>query len=528
MKILLSLTLAGLTVLGQAAGVKLQRGVLDRGLVAKIACLPGMHSEYNTWQKKQDWLQNPNTYPELHELLSQLGVSGEAFIQAMIEFNQIFPAVWKLSPNMDKYKDEDSENVLPHHHIMQDIAISSHEDSDGKLVELFTRLLEEPQTLMAKAKRRIALLTGIAEQGKDPIYDAAYDPSNLHANMLRANRIGLDWATYMRIVSDDEVSLADFVYMRYVIGKDKKANELFNDLLAKYDLRRADFDEFFAANKDNYADLDKRKDIMDRILSSVLTSTDERKDYEMYDKLGINSAVYVGYVYEGYNLGTWPLANIERHIGTKAKLSTTLDELLADNGVPRAEFEQALDTVFNINSIWWPHSHSNHEMARGNLLYQVAGLGEAALYFNALITKTGNKVSPEQAVRRANILKRMFDTTSPQKSFYYRLNQIGIIADIDRLFFLITVDESVEVKYPEVEEEYPARLYLDDLVNIRHAVDKNQQLDVLFNDLLAEYSLNRDEFEKYFAANKDSPPAGYYFGDGIAFREKLAGAKTSP
>ena len=46
----------------------------------------------------------------------------------------------------------------------------------------------------------------------------------------------------------------DFVYLRYAIGEDRRANFMFDELLTEYDMSRTEFDEFFAANKDNYAD----------------------------------------------------------------------------------------------------------------------------------------------------------------------------------------------------------------------------------------------------------------------------------
>ncbi len=79
--------------------------------------------------------------------------------------------------------------------------------------------------------------------------------------MLRASRIGLSWETYIRLVNDDKASLADFVYIRYAVGEDQKSNALFNSLLAEYGLSRADFEVFFAANKDNYVGFHYDRDI---------------------------------------------------------------------------------------------------------------------------------------------------------------------------------------------------------------------------------------------------------------------------
>lgn len=509
----------------QAAGMKLQRGMLDRGLVAEIARLPGMWSEYHTWEKKQGWLQNPHTYPELAKLLTQLGVSGEAFMQAIIEFSEIYPAVRSSRTlSMDRYADH--EAVLPHHHIMSKLSIRDNKHIEE--VELFTRLLEEPQTLLAKAKRRITLLTDIVARDHDPIYVSEYENGIIHPNRLRANKIGLSWETYMRLVNDDEVSLADFVYMRYAVGEDKQANALFNDLLAEGGLNRADFDAFFAANKHNYADLNKRKDIMEKIFSAVLPSTPD----EVYSKVGLHASTYVAYVYAGDDLGTWSLLALEGHLGAEEKLRAPLDELLADNGVPRDKFEQALADVFSIYSVWWPYNHSNREMTRSNLLYQVSGLGTAAHYFDALVSnKTSGYATPEQARRRSAILKQIFDTTSSEKYIYNRLREIGIIDDQDRLFFFLQAKEGADNKI--LAEGKTANkgfysTYLDDLVNMHYAVGKNQQLDSLFNDLLAEYGLNRIDFDAFFATNK-AKPVGYYFGDGIAFRKELqAQAEASP
>ena len=525
MKLLL-LLLVWTSLAVQATGVKLQRGMLDKGLVAEIARLPKMWSQYNTWEEKENWLQNPHTYPELAKLLTQLGVSGEAFMQAIIEFSEIYPVVWSWSntPRMDKYSD--SESVLPHYHIMRELAIDYGKKDNENLV-LFTRLLEEPQTLLGKATRRITLMTDIAARDHDPIYESEYGSRILNfANRLRANKIGLSWDTYVRIINDDEVSLADFVYMRYAVGEDKQANALFNDLLAGVGLSRTDFDAFFAANKHNYADLNKRKDIMERILSAVLPSASDEADlaHEIYAKVGLHASTYVAYVYAGADLGTWSLLSLEKHIGAEKSLHTPLNELLADNGVPRDKFEQALADVFSIYSVWWPYNHSNRAMTRSDLLYQVGGLGTAAGYFNALISnKTSVYATPEQVRRRSAILKKMFDKTSSEKYIYNRLREIGIIDNYSRLFFFLQAkgeaDNKILVEGRTGNKGYYST-YLDDLVNMHYAVGKNQQLDALFNDLLAEYDLNRTDFDALFAANKDEP-VGYYFGDGIGFRKEL-------
>ena len=513
--LLLLLTWASLVTHGQASGVKLQRGVLDRGLVSTIAALPQLYSSYHNWGDKQHWLQNPDTYPELGALLTQLGVSGEAFIQAMTQFGEIYPAVWDMPPfSRDGHKL--SKDEFPNR-ILSEVAIE-----DGKVVELFTRLLEEPQTLLAKAKRRIALLTEIAARGQDPIYDSEYDQIWLRANMLRASRIGLSWETYIRLVNDDKASLADFVYMRYAVGEDQKSNALFNSLLAEYGLSRADFDVFFAANKHNYADLNKRKDIMDRILGVVLTSTLGQKGLgrEMYSKLGINTSIYVAYVYEGEDLSLWVITSMEQAIGAEEKLRAPLDALLVDNGVSRDEFEQALDAVFGLYSVWYPYNHGNREMTRGSLLDKVRLFPPATNYFEALVTKAGNVALPEKAMRRSAILKQMFETKEPtQASFYNRLRQLGI-RDESYFFSFLVAAEGAEVK--ELSSSS-----MDELLNMRYAVGKDQQLDALFNSLLAEYGLSRADFDVFFAANKDNY-VGFHYDRDITFRDELAKAKTSP
>ena len=86
--LLLFFIVANLAAQGQAARVNLQRGVLNRGLVAAIAALPKLSLFYYSWKEKQHWLHNPDDYLELSELLTQLGVSGEEFMQAMTQFGE--------------------------------------------------------------------------------------------------------------------------------------------------------------------------------------------------------------------------------------------------------------------------------------------------------------------------------------------------------------------------------------------------------------------------------------------------------
>ncbi len=101
--------------------------MLNRGLVSTIAALPQLYSSYHNWGDKQRWLQNPDTYPELGALLTQLGVSGEAFIQAMTQFGEIYPAVWDMPPfSRDGHKL--SKDEFPNR-ILSEVAIE-----DGKLV----------------------------------------------------------------------------------------------------------------------------------------------------------------------------------------------------------------------------------------------------------------------------------------------------------------------------------------------------------------------------------------------------------
>lgn len=516
-----------LVPLGQATGgASLQRGTLSRQLVEAIARMPHLHSEYVAWDKKQQWFQSPNasSKPELGELLSQLGVSGEAFLLATKQFSEIYPAFWDFRWKGERGGRISEDDLLPVQ-IFHELAVDK-SMANKKELELFTRLLEEPQTLITKSKRRIALLTEIATHGQDPIYDSAYSPSEFRSNLLRANRIGLNWETYMRIISDDPVSLADFVYMRYAVGEDKKANDLFNALLAECGLNRAEFDDFFAANKDDYADLSKRKNIMDKILNMVLTPTlaqDQRKSGSvMYDKLGINESIYIGYVYAGYDLQLWALARAEQSFGGEEKLRPALDALLADNGMPRAEFEQVFDEVKSVYSIFFPHHHGGREMEREHLLGQFAGgFSPTANYFESLLTKAGNVAAPEQARRRAAILQQMLATQEPTQAYFHtRVEQLGI-RDSDHVLFAFIVAGINDVN--DVNERKYS--YLDELVNMRHAIGKDQQLNALFNDLLVEYNLSHAEFDEFFVANKDKYVGFHWPPTAMPFREKLAAAK---
>ena len=59
-----------------------------------------MNSPYRDWNEKQQWLRQPDTYPdpELGKLLTHLGVSGEEFLQGLTEFGEIYPAIWRSPP----------------------------------------------------------------------------------------------------------------------------------------------------------------------------------------------------------------------------------------------------------------------------------------------------------------------------------------------------------------------------------------------------------------------------------------------
>ena len=64
--------------------------------------------------------------------------------------------------------------------------------------------------------------------------------------------------------------------------------------------------------------LHKRKDIMNKLLDVVLTSTSESEQedlaHAMYEQLGINTQWYSAYVYEGHDLPLWVASkNRTRH-----------------------------------------------------------------------------------------------------------------------------------------------------------------------------------------------------------------------
>ena len=81
--------------------------------------------------------------------------------------------------------------------ILYELAVDNSEEE----LELFARLLEEPQALLAQAQRRITFLTEILARVRDPILDLN-EPILVHARCVSCGtnrfKLGNIYAHYLR------------------------------------------------------------------------------------------------------------------------------------------------------------------------------------------------------------------------------------------------------------------------------------------------------------------------------------------
>lgn len=294
----------------------------------------------------------------------------------------------------------------------------------------------------------------------------------------------IDYLGLEQLILRGDGSLRDFVYLHYAIGEGPKLQSLFDALLKENGLSRKEFDSFLTKNKHKYIDLNKsknyvelrkRKDIIDRMLAAVRTSSKEKRT-ELLAKVGWRNSDYDYYVYAVGDLSSPSLTGMQIAIGADTKLNSIFAELLLEQGSSRQAFEQAIADVIAVYSTVWHMHYPEQEITR-ELALEILSTEDNLFYngreyFAALISGDKNVFPPAKVERISSIFREMFaEKTSAQKNVDYRLTELGI-----RGLF-----SSYVTKKPS----------LDELSYVKYMLGEEQQ--ELFNALLAEYDLNKKE-----------------------------------
>ncbi len=303
-------------------------------------------------------------------------------------------------------------------------------------------------------------------------------------------RIGLDADRLVRVMLHGNGLLHDFVYMRYAIGEEPKLQTLFDALLTENGLSREAFDIFFANNKNKYADLHRRKDIIDRMLGAVRTSSKEKRT-ELLAKIGLHDSGYDDYVHKGRDDYVHKgkdllniLLSIQAAIGADTKLNSIFDELLLEQDTTRQALEQAITDVTAVFSTVWQMHYPEQEITRELALKMIStahvfhsGKG----YFNALITGDKSVFPPAKAEKISSIFREMLTVkASTQKDVDYRLRELVIY------------------NFKEFVTSNPSHF---ELSYVKYALGEDQKKQELFNALLEEYGFSEEELATQYNHN---------------------------
>ena len=425
------------------------------------------------------------THPEtkLKELLALLGVKRDDFVQALAEFGKIYPSRFTWPPIDD----------IAHASLLKDIAYDREER------KLFASFLPSQEKLK-KNSPQLVLWQQILQHASN-------------TNTMQANDIEPIWDKFLQLTTNDEVELADFAYLRYVVGENSNLDALFNKLLAKHNLSRDHFDMFFAAQKRGYVDLTQHKDIIDGILAALLISANNLMRERLFRSIGIDEETYTQYAHRGGGI-THYLIDIQAAIGDDKELNAIFTELLAEQGITREEFEQAISDVTDVYKDWWPvlvdlpaFQSSSLAIEREEVLKVITSQHhhhhyyDEAHYFYDLITKTGGRASPAKAKRRSTILKEMSDIASTTSAWATAMSdsektgkgsveldlteaehtkrglmKLGLNTNAQFVIDFITANE--QYPYKDEEHSYP---YLDVFIIMHFAVSQNTRLQTQLN-----------------------------------------------
>ena len=464
------------------------------------------------------------THPEtqLKELLALLGVERDDFVQEIANLTSRFgwPPVGGIT-----YASMPKDIVY----------------NESKRNRLFASVLSSKEKLKSNSPR-LVLLQQISQHAGN-------------TNALPVNEIEPIWDKFLQLATNDTVELADFVHLRYAVGKNSDLEALFNKLLTKHNLSRADFDMFFAAHKHHYVDLTRHEDIIDGIFEAALISANNLMRERLFRSIGIDEGTYIQYANMGGDI-TDNLIDIQATIGDDKDLNAIFAELLAEQGITREEFEQALSDVIDVYRNWWsvlldlPYFTSDSlpvklehliPEERKQILEIITARDhhyyDEAYYFHDLITKAEGKTSPAKAKRRSDILKKMSDIASTTRavatatSDSVKTGKGTIELDLSetehtkRGFMKLGLNTKVVMDFITANEQYPyddySYPYLDVFIIMHHAVDQdtllqtqltktplsphlkemNTKLQTLFTELLAEYGWSKDKFERFLDDN---------------------------
>ena len=403
------------------------------------------------------------------EFLLEHGTSRQAFEQAITDVTAVFSTVWQLH--------------YPEREITRELALqmlsTDHVFYNGN--KYFGELITDDKHVFSPTKaekissifREVLAETASTQKGVD--------------HHLSELGIGNFFDTFVtRKPSHDELS-----YVKYALVEGQRLPDLFDALLAEYDFSAEELVEFQKQYDFNHRKIIRRKDIIDRMLDAVRTSSKEKRA-ELLAKIGLGEHRYLRYLNSPYWMGIMTLSKIQLAIGDDVKLNALFDELLGDNHVSRRAFEKGILDTAAVYDILFDRNSPKRVMPPRQLVLQ--NLHHGWLGKDPYLQVKNEDIVPNILERLphppviieiVSVLREMLENvrTSDEQTIAQLMQEIGL--SDNSLWYLV---------YGSSYDEYHKKIMLSaPLADLQLAIGEDVELNTQLDKLTALLNVSRQE-----------------------------------
>ena len=286
--------------------------------------------------------------------------------------------------------------------------------------------------------------------------------------------------------SHDELS-----YVKYALVEGQRLPDLFDALLAEYDFSAEELVEFQKQYDFNHRKIIRRKDIIDRMLDAVRTSSKEKRA-ELLAKIGLGEHRYLRYLNSPYWMGIMTLSKIQLAIGDDVKLNALFDELLGDNHVSRRAFEKGILDTAAVYDILFDRNSPKRVMPPRQLVLQ--NLHHGWLGKDPYLQVKNEDIVPNILERLphppviieiVSVLREMLENvrTSDEQTIAQLMQEIGL--SDNSLWYLV---------YGSSYDEYHKKIMLSaPLADLQLAIGEDVELNTQLDKLTALLNVSRQK-----------------------------------